>query len=57
LSDTLIKIEGLYKKFCASIKRSMAYGTIDAMRSMIGFPLKEEKLRKNEFWALQDINF
>jgi ABC-type polysaccharide/polyol phosphate transport system ATPase subunit len=24
---------------------------------MIGFPYETEKLRKKEFWALQDINF
>jgi len=57
MSDTLIKVEGLYKKFCRSLKRSMAYGTIDAAKSMFGIEYDQTQLRKNEFWALQDINF
>jgi ABC-type polysaccharide/polyol phosphate transport system ATPase subunit len=57
MSDTLIKVEGLHKKFCQSLKRSMLYGTIDAAKSIIGFPIENVDLRKKEFWALQDINF
>lgn len=57
MSETLIKVEGLSKKFCSSLKRSMFYGTTDVMRDMIGLPYKVKKLRKKEFWALQDINF
>jgi len=57
MSETLIKVEGLSKKFCSSLKRSMLYGTTDVMRDMVGFPYKADKLRKKEFWALQDINF
>jgi len=57
MSDTVIKVEGLYKKFCQSLRRSMLYGTIDATKSMLGMPIDQVDLRKNEFWALQDINF
>ena len=57
MSDILIKAEGLSKKFCISLKRSMLYGTYDAVRSMLGFPEKNIRLRTSEFWALQDINF
>lgn len=57
MSDTLIKVEGLSKKFCSSLKRSMLYGTSDVMRDFIGYPYTAENLRKKEFWALQDINF
>lgn len=35
----------------------MFYGTIDAGKSMFGFPIENVDLRKKEFWALQDINF
>jgi len=36
MSDTLIKVEGLSKKFCTSLKRGILYGTYDAVRdSMI----------------------
>ena len=55
--DTVIQAEGLYKKFCRNLKRSMYYGTIDIMRSMLGVSCNTGKLRKTEFWALEDINF
>lgn len=57
MSDTIIKVENLHKKFCQSLKRSMLYGTIDATRSILGLPIENVDLRKKEFWALQDINF
>jgi lipopolysaccharide transport system ATP-binding protein len=56
MSDTVLKVEGLYKKFTKSLKRSMLYGTADMLRGMVGAHVSEE-LRKGEFWALQDINF
>lgn len=55
--DTILKVSGLYKKFCKSLKRSMLYGTHDMARSMLGYSIDNAELRKNEFWALQDINF
>ena len=55
--DTILKVSGLYKKFCKSLKRSMLYGTHDMARSMLGYSIDNVELRKNEFWALQDINF
>lgn len=55
--DTVLKVDGLYKKFCKSLKRSMLYGTQDMARSMLGYSVDNVELRKNEFWALQDINF
>jgi ABC-type polysaccharide/polyol phosphate transport system ATPase subunit len=57
MSETLIKVENLHKKFCQSLKRSMLYGTLDATKSMFGLPIENVELRKKEFWALQDINF
>ncbi|MBL8015382.1 MAG: ATP-binding cassette domain-containing protein [Candidatus Doudnabacteria bacterium] len=54
--ETVIKIENLSKKFCRSIRRSMAYGTADITRSMLGIPYDQGKLRKGEFWSLEDIN-
>jgi lipopolysaccharide transport system ATP-binding protein len=57
MSDVVLKVEGLSKKFCMSLKRSMLYGTYDVARDMLGFPKKNSMLRTSEFWALQDINF
>jgi lipopolysaccharide transport system ATP-binding protein len=57
MSDTLIKVEHLHKKIYQSLKRSMLCGTVEAAKSMIGLPISNIDLRKNEFWAVQDINF
>lgn len=57
MSDVLLKVDGLYKKFCKSLRRSMLYGTHDMVRSMLGHSIEKIELRKSEFWALQDINF
>ena len=57
MSETLIKVEGLYKKFSTSLKRSMVYGTKDTLRSMVGMNFKQNFLRTGEFWALEDISF
>jgi hypothetical protein len=49
-------IEGLYKKFTKSLKRSMMYGTVDMLRGMVGAHVSEE-LHNGEFWALQNNIF
>lgn len=55
--DTVIKVENLSKKFSLSLKRSLAYGSIDVARNFLGLPSHTDVLRKGEFWALKDINF
>lgn len=55
--EILINVENLSKKFTRSIKRSMFYGTIDMIKSMVGIKPKTEILRKGEFWSLKNINF
>lgn len=55
--DIVLRVEHLSKKFCCNLKRSMFYGTIDIMRSMIGIRYDTSKLRKDEFWALDDVSF
>lgn len=55
--DVVIKVERLHKKFCRNLKRSMFYGTVDIMRSMLGVSYDKGKLRDTEFWALEGIDF
>lgn len=55
-TETIIQIEGLYKKFSRSLKRSMMYGAMDLSRSFLGIPINQGRLRKTEFWSLEDIN-
>lgn len=52
-----IKVENISKKYCKSLKRSMLYGIKDIARNTIGLSSYSDKLRKNEFWALDDISF
>jgi lipopolysaccharide transport system ATP-binding protein len=52
-----IRVEGVSKKFCRDLKRSMFYGTVDVLRNMLGISYRFDKLRKSEFWALEEIHF
>ncbi|MFA6923658.1 MAG: ABC transporter ATP-binding protein [Bacteroidales bacterium] len=52
-----IEVKGLYKKFCRTLRSSMRYGVIDTSKGILGLPTNSHKLRKDEFWALENINF
>ncbi len=56
MSETVVKVEGLHKKFCRHLKRSMFYGALDVARNMMGVNTDSSYLRKSEFWALKDVN-
>ena len=55
-NDTVIKVEGLHKKFCRHLRRSMFYGTLDVTRDMLGWRYDTGRLRPQEFWALPNID-
>ncbi len=55
--NLVISVEGVSKKFCKSLKRGLFYGVIDVLRSMLGVEYDLGKLRKSEFWAMDDISF
>ena len=55
--DIAIKVDHVSKKYCKSMKRSMIYGVTDIARNSIGLSSHSEKLRKNEFWAVDDVSF
>jgi lipopolysaccharide transport system ATP-binding protein len=56
-SEVAIKVEHVSKKYCKSLKRSMLYGVEDIGRNMVGLSSRSDKLRKNEFWAVNDVSF
>jgi len=56
-NEMAIVAEGVSKKFCRSLKRSLFYGMQDTVRNMLGFTPELATLRRAEFWALQDVNF
>lgn len=55
--DVMIKVEGLSKKFCRSLKRSMFYATIDIVRAMFGVRYDKLLLRQGEFLSLDNLSF
>lgn len=57
MSDTLISVENIGKKFCRSLKKSLWYGCKDIGSELLGRSVDKNKLRSDEFWALKDISF
>lgn len=58
MSDTLIKVEGVSKKYCRSLKKSLWYGMQDLGREITGQRHGGNgELRPDEFWAVKDVNF
>lgn len=57
MSEIIISAEGVSKKFCKSLKRSMLYGMEDIGKSMLGISPNSEDLRNDEFWAVDDVSF
>jgi homopolymeric O-antigen transport system ATP-binding protein len=56
-TDTIISVEGVSKKFCRSLKRTMLYGVTDAARDIFSLTQPSADLRQDEFWALDDVTF
>ena len=51
MSDSLIKVNGLSKKFCRSLKKSMWYGMQDLGNELLGRRHGSEGLlRPDKFW-------
>ena len=57
MSDVLIKVEGVSKKYCKSLKESMSYGISDIGHNLLGLSSNSNELRKNEFWSVDDVSF
>lgn len=56
-NDVVLSVEGVSKKFCRSLKRSLYYGLRDITGEVLGRSGQHRNLRKGEFWALKDISF
>lgn len=57
MTDVLVKAEGVSKKFCKNLKRSMLYGMQDITQSMFGIAPETDNLKEKEFWAIDNISF
>jgi lipopolysaccharide transport system ATP-binding protein len=58
----LIRVEGVSKKFCRSLKRSLLYGVQDVVSELNPFSKssssqRRDDLRQGEFWAVSDVSF
>jgi lipopolysaccharide transport system ATP-binding protein len=53
----VISVEGLSKKFCRDLKRSLLYGIQDIFSDLRVAQRQSQQLRPQEFWALQNISF
>lgn len=58
MGETLIRVEGVSKKFCRSLKRSLWYGMQDLGNEVLGrCHGGTGELRTGEFWAVKDVSF
>jgi lipopolysaccharide transport system ATP-binding protein len=56
-NDILIRVEGVSKKFCRSLRRSLWYGVKDTTADLFGYDAPRHHLRRDEFWAVDDVSF
>ena len=57
MSEVLVKVEDVSKKFCKNLKRTMLYGLQEIMGNMLGVRESNGDLRKGEFWAVDNVSF
>jgi len=57
MNEIVVSIESVSKKYCKSLKSSMLYGLSDISRNILGLSARSERLRKGEFWAVDDVSF
>ena len=59
MNEILINVQGIGKKFCRNLKKSLWYGLCDATNSLAGKAAdsRSDILRKDEFWAIEDVSF
>ena len=55
--EVAINVRNVSKKYCKSLKLSMFYGVKDIARNTLGLSSHSERLRNEEFWAVNDVSF
>ena len=56
-NDLAIQVQGVSKKYCRSLKRTLVYGVRDVARDLFGITPASSEPRRDEFWALNDVSF
>lgn len=57
MPEFAIKAQGVSKKFCKNLKASMFYGAVDILKGSINSVPGSMELRKDEFWAVDNVSF
>jgi lipopolysaccharide transport system ATP-binding protein len=55
-TDLLVRVQGVSKKYCRDLKRSLWYGLRDTAADLLGRP-GASSLRPFEFWAVDGVSF
>ena len=53
----LVEFYGVAKRFCRDHQRSIRYGLRDIARDLLGLSGEVKRLRRDEFWALNEVSF
>ena len=58
-SEVLVSVDGISKKFCRSLRRSLWYGVGDIVSDLNLFTTRasDVDLREDEFWAVRNVAF
>ena len=56
-SEVVLSVNGVSKRFCRDLKKSLFYGVQDIASEVLGLREKGDKLRPKEFWALDNVSF
>nr|WP_319397858.1 ABC transporter ATP-binding protein [uncultured Carboxylicivirga sp.] len=57
MSEILVKVENVSKKFCRDLKKSLWYGVKDMGTALFTNKTNHSDLRPSEFWAVKDVSF
>ncbi|GFE58474.1 ABC transporter ATP-binding protein [Geobacter sp. AOG1] len=58
MSEVLVSVDNVSKKFCRSLKKSLWYGMLDLGSELLGRRHGGNgELRSDEFWAVKDVSF
>ena len=56
-ADVLVRADHVAKKFCRDLKRSLWYGVQDTVCDLLGSNNSDPRLRRGEFWAVNEVSF
>lgn len=57
MSEVLVSVSNVSKKFSRSLRLSLSYGMRDILRELTNSSRGSGQLRSGEFWALKDVSF